>query len=104
MDITNSSDKVIAKATKGIERDIKDVLRYAQVPNFYHETIYFKICYSILMTINDELEIIIAQYPWLLGIYNDLNASPVEDCLDRLSSILEKFKVCPTSDIHDLEA
>ena len=45
---------------------------------------------------------ITSQGPWLLGIYSDLNTSAVDDCLDRLSTALEKFKVCRTSDIHGL--
>ena len=38
----------------------------------------------------------------MLGIYSDLNTSSVDSCLDRLSTALEKFKVCPTSDVHGL--
>ena len=54
------------------------------------------------MTINEELDKITSQGPWLLGIYSDLNVRAVDDCLDRLSMALEKFKVCPTSDVHGL--
>lgn len=39
VDITHNNDEVIAKAAKSIERGIKDLLRYAQVPNLYYETI-----------------------------------------------------------------
>ena len=59
---------------------------------------------STLRTINEELEKITAQGPWLLGIYSELNTSAVDGCLDRLSTALEKFKVCPTSDIYGLDA
>ena len=52
--------------------------------------------------INEELDKITAQGPWLLGIYSDLNSNPVDDCLNRLSTALEKFKVCSTSDVHGL--
>ena len=52
--------------------------------------------------INKELDRFTAQGPWLLGIYSDLNMSAVDACLGRLSTALEKFKVCPTSDTHGL--
>ena len=57
-------------------------------------------CYSSLKTINEELEKIAAQGSWRLGIYSDLNTTAVDDCLNRLSTALEKFKVSPTSDIY----
>ena len=59
---------------------------------------------STLRTINEDLEKITAQGPWLLGIYTDLNSSAVDGCLNRLSTALEKFKVCSTSDVHILGA
>ena len=52
------------------------------------------------MTINEELDKIVAQGSWRLGIYIDLNTTAVDDCLNRLSTALEKFKVCPTSTVH----
>ena len=61
-------------------------------------------CYSTLKKINEELDKIAAQGPWKLGIYNDLNTTAVDDCLNHLSIALEKFKVCPTSDVHGLGA
>ena len=60
-----------------------------------------KLCYSTLKTINEELDKITAQGPWLLGIYSDLNMSAVDGCLERLSTSLEKFKVRPASDVRD---
>ena len=59
-------------------------------------------CYSTLKAINEELDKIVAQGSWRLGIYSDLNTTAVEDCLNRLSTALEKFKVCPTPDVHGL--
>ena len=46
-------------------------------------------CYSALRTINEDL----IKLP---TIYKALNASTVDDCLNRLSTP-EKFKVCPAS-------
>ena len=59
-------------------------------------------CYSTLKTINEELDKIAAQGSWRLGIYNDLNTMAVDDCLNRLTTALEKFKVRSTSDVHGL--
>ena len=60
------------------------------------------VCYRTLMTINEELEKIAAQGSWRLGIYSDLNTTAVDDCMNRLSTALEKFKVSPAPVIHDL--
>ena len=76
-----------------------------RLSNLYYETIIdCQLYYSTLRKISEELDKIIAQGPWLLGIYSDLNASAVDGCLDRLSTSLEKFKVCPISDSHGLGA
>ena len=101
---SDDSDEVIMKAAKGIERDIKDLLMCAQDSWFvlWGDHWLLKLCYSTLKMINEELDKITAQGPWLLGIYRDLNASAVDGCLDRLSTALEKFKVRPASDAHDL--
>ena len=60
--------------------------------------------YSTLETINNDLDKIAAQGQWKLGIFSDLNTTAVDGCLDRLSTALEKFKVCPASDVHVLGA
>ena len=58
--------------------------------------------HSTLETINKDLDEIAAQGRWKLRIFNDLNTTAVDGCLDHLSTALEKFKVCPASDIHGL--
>ena len=58
--------------------------------------------YSTLETINRDLDEIAAQGRWKLGIFSDLNTTAVDGCLNRLSTALEKFKVCPSSDVHGL--
>ena len=68
-----------------------DIAKWSLVANY--------VCYSTLKKINEELDKIAAQGPWKLGIYSDLNVTAVDDCLNRLSTALEKFKVCPTSHI-----
>ena len=61
-------------------------------------------CYSTLKTINEDLDKIAAQGSWRLGIYSDLNTTVVDDCVNRLSTALEMFKVRPTSDVYGLGA
>ena len=56
--------------------------------------------YSTLETINKELNEIAAQGGWKLGIFSDLNTKAVDGCLERLTTALEKFKVCPASDVY----
>ena len=60
--------------------------------------------YSTLETINKDLDEISAQGRWKLGIFSDLNTTAVDGCLNRLSTALEDFKVCPESDVHGLGA
>ena len=60
--------------------------------------------YSTLETINKDLDEIASQGRWKLGIFSDLNATAVDGCLNRLSTALENFKVCPASDVHGLGA
>ena len=79
------------KTANGISRTCSGRLR---LPVLYSETITD--CYSTLRTINEELDKITTPLITdLLGIYKNLIA--VNDCLDRLSTAVEKFRVCPTS-------
>ena len=64
----------------------------------------YYVYYSTLETINKDLDEIAAQGRWKLGIYSDLNMMVVDGCLDRLSTAIENFKVCPTSDVYGLGA
>ena len=59
---------------------------------------------STLETINKDLDKITAQGRWKIGIFSNINTKAVDGCLERLSSALEKFKVCPASDVHGLGA
>jgi len=89
-----ASVKATVKAAKGIESDIKDLLRYSSY-NLYFETIGdYWVHHSTLTMINKELTEVREQNRWLTVFYKDLNMSPVESCLNRLSTSLEKFKVC----------
>ena len=64
----------------------------------------YYVYYSTLETINKDLDEIAAQGRWKLGIYSDLNMTVVDGCLDRLSTAIENFKVCRTSDVYGLGA
>ena len=50
--------------------------------------------HSTLRTIHGELADITKQGRWKNVFYKDLNSSAVDTCLNRLSTALEKFKVC----------
>jgi len=98
------SNEVIVKAAEGIERDIRDLLRRLVCSGYLicitRRSLIANLCYySTLRKINEELDKITAQGPWLLGMYSDLNASAVDGCLDRLSTSLEKFKLA--NDLRD---
>ena len=60
--------------------------------------------YCTLETINNDLDNITEQGRCKLKIFGDLNATAVDGCLNRLSTALENFKVCPASDVHGLGA
>ena len=98
----NSSDDVIMKAAKGIEEDITELLRYAQIcgRSLIANYVYFR----TLETIKEDLDKITAQGRWKIGIFSDLNTTAVDGCLDRLSTALEQFKVRLTSDVYGLGA
>ena len=82
----------------GISRTYSgSMLRYlgrSLITNYVH--------YSTLEMINKDLDKISAQGRWKSGIFSDLNTTAVDGCLDRLSTALENFKVCPVSDIQGL--
>lgn len=55
-----------------------------------------------MKTIDELLAKITPQGRWLLAKYEDPNTRAVDDCLDRLSTALEKFKVClRIDDVHN---
>ena len=49
---------------------------------------------STFRAIDEEFGEFTAQIPWLLWIYCDFKTNAVDDCLSRLSTTPEKFKVC----------
>ena len=57
-----------------------------------------------LETIREDLDKITAQGRWKIAVFSDLNTKSVDDCLNRLSTALEKFTVRPVSDLHGLGA
>ena len=57
-----------------------------------------------LETIKEDLDKITAQGRWKIGIFSDLNTKAVDGCLYRLSTALEKFKVCSASNVYGLGA
>ena len=71
-----------------------DIVRRPLIANY--------VCYSTLKAINEELDKIAAQGPCRLGTCSDLNTTAVDGYLNHLPTALEKFKVCPTLDVHGL--
>ncbi|KIM39270.1 hypothetical protein M413DRAFT_29445 [Hebeloma cylindrosporum] len=80
------SKEAVVKAAKGIEEDIKGLV-------------------STLGTINRDLAEISAQNRWVIAFYKKLNMSTLEDCINRLSTALDRFKVHTFSAYnHDIKA
>ncbi|KDR71142.1 hypothetical protein GALMADRAFT_808114 [Galerina marginata CBS 339.88] len=78
----NGSKEVVVKAAKGIEQDITGLL-------------------STLSTINGDLAEIKAQNRWAIAFYKELNTNTINDCMNRLSTALERFKLA--NDLRDSE-
>lgn len=89
-------DEVVMKTAKGIERDIKDLLRCSIFLFFITRRLVIDCqpSHSTLRTIRAKLADVTAQDRWRNVIYKDLNSKAVDSCLDLLSTALEKFKVC----------
>ena len=92
--ITSEEDSnalATVKETAGrIEKDIRELLTYAHVGCSHGQLL---IHYSTLETIKQDLTAISAQGKLVVVIYRELNADKLEDCINRLSVALERFKV-----------
>ena len=85
------SKETVIKIAKGIEQDIKELLRCGlRILVSYN----FWWHYSILGTINEDLTKISAQNRWVITVYKQLNIDALDECIDRLSSAMQKFTVC----------
>jgi hypothetical protein len=61
--------EVVVKAVDGIEKDIKDLLRFALRMYSDNRQLLSTLCYSTLKTIDKELTEIRKQNEWLQGLY-----------------------------------
>ena len=50
--------------------------------------------YSILGTINEDLTRISARNRWVIATYKQLNMNALDECMNRLSTAIQKFTVC----------
>ena len=85
------SKETIVKTAKGIEQDIKELLRCSL--RILSLTASNDI-YRVLETINEDLSKISAQNRWVIAIYKQNNVNALEECMNRLSTAMQKFMVC----------
>ena len=90
----------VVKAAKLIEEDIKELMRCAP-HELWSRMKLLMIYYSTLGTINRDLREINVQNRWVIAFYKELNMGMLEDCMNRLSTALERFKVCLLLYYHD---
>jgi hypothetical protein len=85
------SKVTVVKTVEGVEQDIKELLRYGlRIVVSYG----FWWHYSILGTINEDLTKISAQNRWVIAVYRQPNMKALDECMDRLSTAMQKFTVC----------
>ena len=85
------SMETVVKTAEGIEQDIQELLRCGLriVSLTASDDIY-----SVLKTINEDLTKISAQNRWVIAVYKERNMNALEECMDRLSTAMQKFTVC----------
>ena len=83
--------ETVLKTAEGPDQDIKELLRYGLRMVFSYG---FWWTYSILVTINEDLTKISNQNRWVIAVYKRPNMNALEECMNRLSSAMQKFTVC----------
>ena len=85
------SKETVVKTAEDIEQGIKELLRCGlrMVSLTASDDIY-----SVLETINEDLSKISAQNRWVIAVYKQYNINALEECMDRLSTAMQKFTVC----------
>ena len=86
----NHAVAAVKETARGIEKDIRELLTYAHVSRSHIQLLIY---HSTLETIKQDLTAISAQGKLVVVIYRELNADKLEDCINRLSVALERFKV-----------
>ena len=77
---------------KTFGQDIEELLRYSlQIGSL---TASDDMLYSVLKSINKDLEKISAQNRWVIAVYKQPNMNAIENCMNRLSIAMQKFSVC----------
>ena len=86
----DGSEEAVVTTMKSIEEDIKALVRCDLWVVVWDGYWWYN---STLGTINQDLTEISLQKRWAIAIYKELNANKLEDCIRRLSTALERFKV-----------
>jgi hypothetical protein len=81
----------VVKAVKGLEEDIKRLLRYGLRIAVRDGCWQY---YSTLDTVKKDLAEILAENGWVISLYKKLNASTLEDGMKQISTVTERFTVC----------
>ena len=85
------SKVTVVKTAEGIEQDIKKLLRCSlQIVSLMASDVI----YSVLGAIKEDLSKISAQNRWVKAIYKQLNMKALEECMNQLSTAMQKFTVC----------
>ena len=91
-DDEGSKETVVKTAElEGIEKDIKELLRCGlrTMSLTASDDIH-----SVLETINEDLTKISGQNRWVIAVYKEHNMIALEECMNRLSTAMQKFTVC----------
>ena len=91
------SKETVVKTAEGIEQDIKELLRCSLRIVSPTASDDF---YSVLETINGDLSKISAQNRWVIAVYKQSNINALKECMNRLSTAMQKFTVCILTDDH----
>ena len=85
------SKEIVGKTTEGIEQDIKELLWCGLRMLSLTAS---DLIYSVLETINEDLLKISSQNRWVIAVYKQHNVNTLEECMNRLSTAMQKFTVC----------
>ena len=90
-DDEEGSEETVVKTAEGFEQNIKELLRCGLriVSLTASDDIY-----SVLETINEDLSKISTQNRWVIAVYKQSNMKALEECMNRLSTAMQKFTVC----------
>ena len=90
-DDEEGSEETVVKTAEGFEQNIKELLRCGlRIVSLTASDDF----YSVLETINEDLSKISTQNRWVIAVYKQSNMKALEECMNRLSTAMQKFTVC----------